>query len=128
MLRVPAVASLLSFVVLAGTAVRAQEPTPANRESGIRGHVVIAADLQAATEVAVGPDRAKTMRTPAHVRRARGRKVQPLVEPMPDILVVVEGEDVRVDNAPPPTMTITGMRFVPGQVLLTRTGPIAVTN
>ncbi len=127
MRRVRASVFVFPFVVLVGTAVFAQ-PDGAGREAGVRGHVVVAAELQAATEVVVDDARALSMRTPAHVRRARGRKIQPLMEPLPELLIVVEGEDVRADNVPPKTVTIKGMRFVPGQVLMTRPGALAVAN
>lgn len=127
MLRVRAGLIVFFFVVLAGTAVFAQPATP-NREAGVRGRVVVAPELQAATEIAVEEVRAQSMRTPAYVRRPRGRRIQPMMEPLPALSIVVEGEDVRADSAPPKTIAIEGMRFVPMQVLLTRPGPLAVEN
>ncbi len=127
MRRVRASVFVFPFVVLVGTAVFAQPETP-SREAGVRGRVVVAPELQAATEIAVDEVRAASMRTPAHVRRPRGRKIQSMMEPLPALSIVVEGEDVRADNAPPKTIVIEGMRFVPMQVLLTRPGPLAVEN
>lgn len=121
-------ASTFFFVVLVGSAVFAQEPPPAAREAGVRGRIIVAPELQAATELPVDKARAESMRTPAHVRRPRGRKILPMMEPVPELSIVVEGEDVRADNAPPKTIVLEAMRFVPGQVLLTRPGPLAVEN
>ncbi len=120
--------STFFFVVLLGSPVLAQEPPPAVREAGVRGRIVVAPELQAATELPVDAARAESLRTPAHVRRARGRKVLPMMEPVPELSIVVEGEDVRADTAPPKTIVLEAMRFVPGQVLLTRPGPLAVEN
>ena len=132
MLRVSSTLSLTAFLILLGTALvvpsaLAQTP-PSEKDRGVRGRVVIAPELLAATEWPVDPSRATALRTPANTRRGQGRKLQPMTEMLPDISVVVEGEDVRPDNPPPKTLIVEGMRFAPGQALLARPGPIAIEN
>jgi len=99
-----------------------------DKPTGLRGRVVVAPELLAATEWPVDANRAASLRTPANVRRGQGRRLLPMTESVPDISVVLEGEDVRPDNAPPKTLVIEGMRFAPGQALLARPGPLAVEN
>jgi hypothetical protein len=133
MLRVSSTLSIMAFTILAGTALHvsatlAQTPPPSEKDRGVRGRVVVAPELLAATEWPVDAARAAALRTPANSRRGQGRKLQPMMEALPDIAVVVEGEDVRADTQPPKTIVLEGMRFVPGQALLARPGPIALEN
>lgn len=127
MLRVSRLLAATAFTILLGTAVYAQPATP-EKETGIRGRVIVAPELLAATEWPVDASRAASLRTPANIRRAQGHRLQPMTEAVPDIAVVLEGEDVRPDNLPPKTLVIEGMRFSPGQALLARPGPIAIEN
>ena len=127
MLRVTETLALVAFTLLVGTSLLAQAP-PSEKARGVRGRVVVAPELLAATEWPVDASRAGALRTPANARRGQGRKLQPMTEALPDIAVVVEGDDVRADSQPPKTLVIEGMRFVPGQALLARPGPIAIEN
>ena len=127
MVRVPVLSASLAFVVLVGTAAFSQ-PAEGEKEKGIRGRVVVAPELLAAAEWPVDAARGEALKTPANVRRPQGRRLQPLMEPLPELLVLVEGEDVRPSNAGPKTIVIEGMRFVPGQMLLPRGGPVAIEN
>jgi len=127
MQRVSALFAVFSFVVLAGTASFAQDP-PKDEKAGIRGRVIVEPELLAATERAIDDVRAEALRTSAHARRPRGRRLQPMMAAIPDLAVVVQGEDVRTEVPPPKTLVVEGMRFVPGQVLLTRPGAIAIEN
>jgi hypothetical protein len=115
------------FFVLVGTVSFAQEPNK-DKESGIRGRVVVEPELLAATEGAVDEVVAAALRTPSYVRRPRGRRVHPVVASLPELQVVLQGEDTRADNAPPKTVVFEGHRFTPPQTLLTRPGPLAVEN
>jgi len=117
--------ALLSLA-FATFAVAASADPP--RENGIRGHVVIAPELRAAKEWPVDDARAAALRTPANVRRPRGRPINPMTEALPAISVVVDGEDLR--NEPPPerSLVVEGLRFSPGQMLLPRPGPVQIEN
>jgi hypothetical protein len=119
-------AALLPSVLLAGGA-HAQDP-PGARTSGVRGRVVVEPALLAATEGPLDTATVEALRTKSLVHRPSGRGMQPLMGPMPDLQVVIEGEDLRVENAAPRTLVVEGYRFAPSQVLLTRPGAIAVEN
>jgi hypothetical protein len=120
------IAGLVSSVLFAGGA-RAQDP-PANKESGVRGRVVVEPALLAATEGPLDAGTVEALRTTSLVRRPLGRVQRGMMGPMPDLQVVIEGEDLRVESAPPRTLVFEGYRFSPSQVLLTRPGAIAVEN
>jgi len=120
------IAALLSSVFLA-VGARAQDP-PANKETGVRGRVVVEPALLAATEGPLDAATVEALRTTSHVRRPAGRVMQPMTGPMPGLQVVSEGEDLRVENTAPRTLVVEGYRFSPSQVLLTRPGAVAVEN
>jgi hypothetical protein len=113
-------------LVLALVAVSAHADVP--REVGLRGRVVVAAELKAAKDWPVDGERAKALRTAANVRRARGRPLRPVREPLPALSVVVEGEDVRTAPSPERRLVLEGLRFAPGQALLPRGGPLILEN
>jgi len=117
----------VAFAALAALASQGALADPP-RETGLRGRLVIAREILAAKEWPVDAGRAKALRTPANVRRHRGRAAVPLMEPIPAISVVVEGEDVRADAPPTRKITLEGMRFSPGQALLPRSGPLTIEN
>ncbi len=98
------------------------------RETGIRGRLVVSPELLAAKEWPVDKVRAEALRTPANVRRARGRPVKPMTEARPPISVVVDSEDLRNEPLPPLGVVVEGMRFTPGQLLLPHPGSITVEN
>ena len=114
------------FVALATLALPASADPP--RENGIRGRLVIAPELRDAKEWPVDDVRAAALRTPANVRRARGRPIKAMTEALPQISVVVDGEDLRNEPAPERKMLVEGMRFSPGQMLLPRPGPLEIEN
>jgi hypothetical protein len=114
-----------SLSVLLGVGALAQVPP---RESGVRGRVVVEATL---LQAKVGPlDRGTSdpLRTPAQVRRPAGRAVGPMLGQMPELKIVLEGENLRPETPPPPTLVLEGYRFSPSQVLMTRPGPVALEN
>jgi hypothetical protein len=98
------------------------------REVGLRGRLIVAPELLAATVWAVDARRASAMQTPANVRRPRGRPLLPMTEARPDLSVVVEGEDLRDEPTNQRPVVIEGMRFVPGQMLMARPGSLTVEN
>jgi hypothetical protein len=115
-----------AFLIVSLVATSGQAEPP--RENGLRGRLIVAPELRAAKEWPVDDRRADALRTAANVRRASGRPRAPMTEELPAISVVVDGEDVRNEPAPERTMVIEGMRFVPGQILLPRPGPIKFEN
>ncbi len=119
--------SCFLFLVLVGTATFAQEPGK-DKESGIRGRVVVEPELLAATEGPVDEVIAAALRTPSYARRPRGRRVHPVVASLPSLQVVLQGEDLRADGAPPKTVVFEGHRFTPPQTLMTRPGALAIEN
>jgi hypothetical protein len=98
------------------------------KERGVAGKVMIAAELLAATSWPVDDDRATSIRTPARLRLPVGRPLLPLTEPMPEVLFMLEGEGLPKDARPPPTIKLRGMRFEPGQFTLPRPGFVAFQN
>ena len=130
MYRVSAAFAALSSLLLVAFMAQPSHAQESGRQekAGIRGRVVVEPELLAATERPIDVIRAEALETSAHVRRPRGRRLLPMMAAMPDLAVVIQGEDVRVDSPSPKTIVIEGMRFVPGQVLLTRPGSIAVEN
>jgi hypothetical protein len=98
------------------------------REQGLRGRLIVAPELLAAKQWPVDARRADAMRTPANVRRPLGRAITPMTEPRPELLVVVEGEDVREETPREQRVVLEGMRFVPGQLLLPRPGSVTIEN
>jgi hypothetical protein len=123
-MRKVALAGLLVFVV--ADAATAQAPTP--QQAGLRGRVAIDVELLATAEWPLDATRLEALKTVGHVRRPRGRRLTPALGAIPDLAVVVEGEDVRGEAPPPKTVVFEGMRFSPGQALLTRPGNIAIEN
>ncbi len=129
MLRVSSAFSLTAFVTLVGAALffpAVAQPRQEN-QSGIRGRVIIAAELLGATDWPLtdwpaAAERAKALATAGYVRRPQGRALLTMTEPAPDISIVVQGESVPADDVPPKTLVIEGMRFVPSEVLLPRSG------
>jgi hypothetical protein len=116
------------MVVVVGTWSTAAVADDADKERGVAGKVTVAPEWSAAAEWPVDDDRAAAMHTPARVRVPVGRPLRPLLEPRPELLVVLEGEGVPKDVRPPPTVVVRGMRFEPGQFLLPRPGPVAMNN
>lgn len=112
--------------VLSAT-VHAQDPAQ-NKQGGVRGRVVVEPALLAATEGPLPEALAAALRTTSYVKRPRGRPVARMMGPMPDLQVVIEGEEIRAEAGAPKTIVIEGYRFTPADVLLTRPGPVAIEN
>lgn len=108
-------------------ALQAQEPAQA-KQGGLRGKVVVEPALLAATEGPLGKVVVEGLQSPSRVQRSSGRPPRPLLGPMPDLQVVLEGEDIRTEVAPPRTLVVEGYRFAPSEALLTRPGAIAIQN
>jgi hypothetical protein len=107
----------LALAVLAGNA-RADE----EKQKGVRGKVVVAPEL-ATTPWPLSPEREKALVTPAIVRRPM-RAPSPVTEMPGPLVVMLEGEGIREDAPKAPALTLSGMRFMPGSVVVAR--PIAV--
>jgi hypothetical protein len=124
--------SLLALGALAlsiplGLSFMARAEPPMQR--GVAGHITVSPELMGATDWPVDDDRAKTRLTAARVRRPMGRAIQPLTEPVPELMVVVQGDATRGAVTPlERKLKLEGMRFTPGQILLPRPGPITIEN
>src|SRR4051794_25093183 len=85
----------LGSVALGSVALCAAAPALAadpQQVRGVRGRVVVAPELMAATEWPLDADMDRVRRTPARVRRPSGHQAATtLSEPTPDLLVVLEG-------------------------------------
>lgn len=127
----PAVVVVALLVALSSERAAAQPegPTDAMKQHGVRGHIVIAPEILTATEWPAGAERERSRATPSRIRRPAGRGVlTPAMEPVPALLIVVEGENARGENPAPAPLRLEGMRFAPGQMLLPRAGPLAIEN
>jgi hypothetical protein len=98
------------------------------KDAGVRGRVVVEPALHHAKTGPLDRVTAEALRTPAQVRRPAGRALHPMVGPLPELKIVLEGEDLRAEPASPSTLVLEGHRFVPPQVLLTRPGAVAIEN
>ncbi len=110
---------VVAIVVCVAAPLRAEE-------MGVKGHVVVAPEL-ASTPWPLSEERERAMASSALVRRAL-RKPAKLTELAPSVVVMLEGEDIRDDNATSATMSVTGMHFVPASIVLARAQPFSVTN
>jgi len=134
-MRAPSIASLLrtnavGLVVVAGALLSLDAAAQAElKQHGVIGRIVLATELAKSTEWPVGDERERAKTTPSRIRRPSGRSVLlPSVEPTPDLYVVLDGENARVESPPPRIIKIEGMRFAPGQILLARPGQISIEN
>jgi hypothetical protein len=118
-------AAFLAITMLPVSAVAAGD---GEKERGVAGKVIIAPELTTAKEWPVDDDRASAIRTPARLRLPTGHKLLSLMEPMPELLFLLEGEGLPKESRPPPTVKLRGMRFEPGQLTLPRPGPVAFHN
>lgn len=97
-------------------------------KSGVRGRVVIAPELNQATTWPSSEEASKALQGSARIRRPSGRgPVAPLTEPMPPLVVALEGARPAQEQKPG-TLVVEGMRFVPAQAVLGRAGPLLVKN
>lgn len=95
-------------------------------DPGVRGKVVVAPELKS-EEWPMSVEEERARRAPARVRRPTGRsEPKPLSEPRPELVVVLDG--ARPADGPAKKLVVQGHRFVPGQVLLAKPGPVAVEN
>lgn len=104
----------------------AQAGTPL--KSGLRGRVVIAPELASAKVWPVEESTQARIAMDARVRRPTGQApLRPHTEPMPELLVVLEG--ARAPQKPEPRLVrVTGMRFVPAQLLVARPQEVRIEN
>lgn len=117
---------LIPVVGLALCAQHARAQEGGKIDPGVRGKVAIAAELKAA-EWPISVDDERARRAPARVRRPTGQtEPRAGVEPQPELVVVLDG--ARPADLPPKKLAVQGHRFVPGQVLLAKPGPIALEN
>jgi hypothetical protein len=119
--------------LIALLAVTASLATPAFAQSGavksgVRGRVVVAPELELATTWPSSDEARRALEGTARIRRPSGHgPTAPLTEPMPALVLVLEGAR-HPPEQPGPVVVIEGMRFVPGQVVLSRPASLTLEN
>jgi hypothetical protein len=120
----------LGIWALALTALAA-EPLLAQGQpikSGVRGRVVVAAELASATNWPLGEELAAEVRAGARVRRPTGRGPQTaLLAPAPPLTVVLEGVRSR-DEPTTATLRLAGLRFAPGETVIAKGSTVKIDN
>jgi hypothetical protein len=128
----PLQAFLFALLLGAVPGVLIAQPAPGDGpiKSGIRGRFVIAPELLERRTWPMDPERSKELRVSSRVQRPTGRGALGVrSEPMPELLVALEGARSRsTDEQPPRKLVLEGMRFVPGQILVARPGVLVVEN
>ncbi len=125
MIRTLLPALFAATVFLAGAA-RADD-VPFDKQKGVRGRVVVAQELLT-SPAALSPAREKALRGSALVRRPVGRALRPLLEPAPALVVMLEGDGIRQEDVPTPTIRFEGRRFLPGSLVMPRAGVVHIEN
>jgi hypothetical protein len=121
---------LVPFALAALTlavAARAEEIVPLDKQKGVRGRIVVAPELLS-TPVKLAAAREKALRGAAIARRPLGHAITPITEPPPALVVMLEGDGIPRDAAEPPSLRVTGRRFLPGGLVLPRIGPLRIKN
>lgn len=122
----PPLAALGLFALLASGA-HAQEESP-DKQRGVRGRVVVAQELYRPESWPITGVRESALRNSALVRRPVGHAVKPLLEEAPPLTVILEGGGLRQENPETPTLKVSGMRFVPGSIVVPRAIVARVQN
>ena len=114
-------------ILLLAAAAGAQEAPP-DKQRGVRGRVIVAPELWRADTWPITGVREAALRSGAIVRRPVGRALKPLVEHAPPLTVMLEGGGLRQESPETPTLKVTGMRFVPGSIVVPRAVVARVQN
>ncbi|MBI1946981.1 MAG: hypothetical protein HYS27_14895 [Deltaproteobacteria bacterium] len=124
---------LFSLALLATTAPLALAPiahaqdTP-DAKRGVRGRVVVAPELYRLGTWPITGVRKDALESGAIVRRPVGRALKPLQEQAPALTVMLEGGGLRQENPETPTFKVSGMRFLPGSIVVPRAVVARVQN
>jgi hypothetical protein len=118
---------VLALAVLSAFSARAGDEVPLDKQKGVRGRVIVAAELLT-SPVKLSAARDKALRSPAIVKRPLGRPLAPMLEPAPALVVMLEGEGIRQENADLPKLRIEGRRFLPGSLVMPRVGSVRIEN
>lgn len=119
---------LVAVALLVRAGVARAEEVPLDKQIGVRGQVVIAPELLS-TPVPLTGERERRLRSGAIIRRPLGRKPRPLVEAAPPLVVMLEGDGLRVpENGALPKLVLQGMRFSPGGMVIARPTRVQIEN
>lgn len=123
---------LCSLMVVAGAVVAAAgaqaQEGPIEKQRGVRGRVIVAPELWRDDAWPITGERRDALANGAIVRRPLGRALRPLVERTPALTVMLEGGGLRQENPETPTLKVSGMRFVPGSIVVPRAVVARVEN
>jgi hypothetical protein len=118
---------LVLVVALAALLIGGASFAQSALKSGVRGRVIIARELSQATTQPIDPGVGAWFQTDANVRRQSGRGLKvSLSEPVPELLVVLEGE--RPQTAEVRAVHFQGLRFVPSSLLVPKPARLKVYN
>lgn len=106
---------------------RAQD-APIDKQRGVRGRVIVAPELWRADAWQVTGVRRDALANGAIVRRPLGRALKPVVEQTPALTVMLEGGGLRQENPETPALKVSGMRFIPGSLVVPRAVVARVEN
>ncbi len=120
------IAAVVIATLAAAPAAIAQESPDAKR--GVRGRVIVAPELYRLDAWPITGVRKDALESGAIVRRPVGRALKPLQEQAPALTVMLEGGGLRQENPETPTLKVTGMRFVPGSIVVPRAVVARVQN
>lgn len=128
--RAPATCLVLAALAaaLASPASRAQDQVSPDKQRGVRGRVVVAPELWRDEPWPITGVRESALRSAALVRRPAGHGVKPLLEATPPLTIILEGGGLRQENPETPTLKVSGMRFVPGSIVVPRAIVARVQN
>lgn len=117
----------LAALLACASGARAQAEAP-DKQRGVRGRVVVAPELWRADAWAITGVRESALRNGALVRRPVGHPVKPLLEAAPPLTVMLEGGGLRQENPETPLLKVSGMRFLPGSIVVPRAIVARVQN
>jgi hypothetical protein len=120
----PFVVALVAASALAPSA--SAQDVPPEKQKGVRGRVVVAAELPT-TAVPLSPEREAALRGAAIVRRPI-RVPKKLSEPPGALVVMLEGDGIRDDKLESPRLVLAGMRLTPGSLVVPRVITVEVEN
>lgn len=119
--------SLVVAAVMTTAGTAAAQAVPIEQQKGVRGRVLVAPELVKKTRP-LAPEREKLVRGPANVRRWMGRGMVALSEPIPSLVVTIEGAGLKLEVQETPRLVVQGMTISPSYVVVPRPTVIKVEN
>lgn len=120
-------ATAIAIVALAASSASDAQVAP-EAKRGVRGRVIVAPELFRPDAWPITGLRKDALESGALVRRPVGRALKPLLEHAPALTVILEGGGLRQENPETPTLKFSGLRFVPGSIVVPRAVVARVQN